>query len=267
LDTIVRLGDDGTAGNGKARTNVLGCPIDLVDMQAAVERCDELIRSGGYGQHMAVNAAKLVTMQHDQTMREIIEGCHVVTADGQPLVWVSRLLADPIPERVTGIDLMLALLALAEERGYGVYILGAQPEVLECAIGKLTERHPRLRIVGHHDGYFPPEEDAAVAADIRAARPDMLFVAMTSPRKEYFLGHVGPDLGVPFAMGVGGSIDVVAGKTRRAPRWMQRSGLEWLYRLLQEPRRLLRRYATTNARFVALVAREWARRRLLRASA
>jgi N-acetylglucosaminyldiphosphoundecaprenol N-acetyl-beta-D-mannosaminyltransferase len=171
------------------------------------------------------------------------------------------VLGDPLPERVAGIDLMQALFALAARNGYGVYILGARAEVLERAVEELRGRHPGLRVVGCRDGYFGPEEDAEVAREIREARPDMLFVAISSPRKEYFLGEQGPGLGVPFAMGVGGAIDVIAGETRRAPRWMQRLGLEWLYRLAQEPRRLLRRYATTNGRFVALVARDWVRRR------
>jgi N-acetylglucosaminyldiphosphoundecaprenol N-acetyl-beta-D-mannosaminyltransferase len=134
--------------------------------------------------------------------------------------------------------------------------------VLERAVDEVHRRHPRLRIAGYRDGYFDPERDAEVAEEIRAAGPDFLFVAMSSPRKEYFLGEHGPSIDGVFAMGVGGAIDVMAGETRRAPPWMQRLGLEWLYRLVQEPGRLLPRYATTNTRFVLLVGREWLRRRL-----
>ena len=240
---------------------VLGCAIDRVDMDTALERCAELTRSGRFAQHMAVNAAKLVTMQDDAAMRDITARCDIVTADGQGVVWASRVLGDPLPERVAGIDLMEALFARAETTGESVYILGAREEVLERAVGELRRRHPRLRIAGYRHGYFEPEEEASVAAGIRAANPDLLFVAMSSPRKEYFLGTHGPALGGMFAMGVGGAIDVMAGETRRAPVWMQRVGLEWLYRLLQEPGRLLRRYASTNGRFVLLVAREWLSRR------
>ena len=241
--------------------SVLGCAIDRVDMEAALDRCDELIASGRFAQHMAVNAAKLVTMQDDAAMREITARCDLVTADGQAVVWASRVLGDPLPERVAGIDLMHGLFARAESSGKSVYILGARAEVLERAVAELRRRHPRLRIAGHRHGYFSPDEEAEVAAAIRAAEPDFLFVAMSSPRKEYFLGRHGPSLGAVFAMGVGGAIDVMAGETRRAPRWMQRLGLEWLYRLLQEPGRLLRRYATTNVRFARLVAAEWVRQR------
>lgn len=246
---------------GRNLVTVLGCDIDRVDMDTALERCVELSRSGRFAQHMAVNAAKLVTMQEDAFMRAITARCDIVTADGQSVVWASRVLGDSLPERVAGIDLMEALFAHAEATGDSVYILGARQEVLERAVAELLRRHPRLRIAGYRHGYFEPEEEESVAAAIRKASPNLLFVAMSSPRKEYFLGTYGRELGGMFAMGVGGAIDVMAGETRRAPVWMQRVGLEWLYRLLQEPGRLLRRYASTNARFVWLVAREWVTRR------
>ncbi len=188
-------------------------------------------------------------------MREIVGGCELVSADGQSVVWASRLLRDPLPERVAGIDLMHALLGLAAENGYRVFFLGARAEVLERAIERLREQHPQLAIAGARDGYFSAEEETEVCDEIRASRADILFVAMTSPRKEYFLGEHGESLGAPFVMGVGGSIDVVAGVTRRAPLLWQRLGLEWLFRLLQEPRRMFRRYAVTNARFALLLGR------------
>jgi N-acetylglucosaminyldiphosphoundecaprenol N-acetyl-beta-D-mannosaminyltransferase len=243
------------------RVVILGCAIDRVDMAGAVERCDEFIRRRDFCQHMAVNAAKLVAMREDRAMSEITRGCRLVTADGQAVVWASRMLGDPLPERVAGIDLMHELFALGERQGYSVYVLGAREQVLERAMAELRRRHPRLRVAGYRDGYFADADAAAVAGQIREAAPDMLFVAMSSPHKEYFLGEYGLGLGVPFVMGVGGSIDVMAGVTRRAPAWLQRAGLEWLYRLAQEPRRLIARYATTNTRFVALVARDWLRAR------
>jgi len=244
------------------RVVVLGCPIDPVDMEEALRRCDGFVRAGGFAQHMAVNAAKLVTMQTDREMLDITRRCALVTADGTGVVWAARVLGTPLPARVAGIDLMEELFGLAERRGYTVYILGAKAEVLERAVTELRRRHPALKLAGYRDGYFGSDEDAAIADEIRRAEPDMLFVAMSSPRKERFLGEHGPSTGVSFAMGVGGAIDVVAGETRRAPRWMQVVGLEWLYRLLQEPRRLVRRYATTNLRFAYLVARARLRSRV-----
>lgn len=239
-----------------SRARILGCAIDRLDMDETVERCDELIRAGGFTQHMSVNAAKLVASQEDAQLREIINRCELVSADGQAVVWASRLLGDPLPARVAGIDLMHALMERAAQRGYRVYVLGAKRDVLERAVERLRAEHPDLAFAGYRDGYFDPSEDATVADEIARTRPHILFVAMSSPRKEYFLGEHGPRIGAPFVMGVGGSIDVVAGVTRRAPRSWQRLGLEWLYRLLQEPRRMFRRYAVTNWRFTLLVARE-----------
>jgi N-acetylglucosaminyldiphosphoundecaprenol N-acetyl-beta-D-mannosaminyltransferase len=243
------------------RAEVLGCAIDRVDMSEAARRCDRFIRNRAGAQHMAVNAAKIVAARHDPELRALIDRCELITADGQAVVWASRLLGDPLPERVAGIDLMLELLALAEERGYRVYLLGSRADTLRTAVDKLRARHPRLVIAGYRDGYFSDEEEPFVAAEIRAAQADLLFVAMPTPRKEYFIGHWGPQLGVAFSMGVGGAIDVVAGVTRRAPRWMQRIGLEWAFRLAQEPRRLMRRYVVTNSEFVALTLRDFGQSR------
>jgi N-acetylglucosaminyldiphosphoundecaprenol N-acetyl-beta-D-mannosaminyltransferase len=235
---------------------VLGCRIDRLDLPGTVARVEALIEAGAYTQHMAINTAKLVYMRDDPALQDVIAGCGLVNADGQGVVWASRLLGDPLPERVAGIDLMHELIGLAERRGWRVYFLGARPDVLERALERIRERHPALVVAGARDGYFDESDTEQVAAEIRAARPQIVFVAMSSPRKEYFLGDHGPGLGAPFVMGVGGAIDVVAGVTRRAPRAWQRLGLEWLYRLLQEPRRMFRRYAVTNARLAWLVARE-----------
>jgi N-acetylglucosaminyldiphosphoundecaprenol N-acetyl-beta-D-mannosaminyltransferase len=236
------------------RVDVLGCRIDRVDMDVALSRCDAYVRERAHAQHMAVNAAKVVSSRRDPKLRRLINNCDIITADGQAVVWASRLLGDPLPARVTGIDLMLQLLALAERRGYRVFLLGARPEVVELAVSRLRAQHPRLMVAGWRDGFFSTDEEPGVVAQIREARPDILFVAMPTPRKEYFLGRWEADLGVPFSMGVGGAIDVIAGATRRAPRSVQRLGLEWAFRVAQEPRRLWRRYLVTNATFVWLTA-------------
>jgi len=200
-------------------------------------------------------------MRGDPVLRRIINECGLVSADGQAVVWASRLVGDPLPARVAGIDLMNELFGLAEKRAWRVYILGARQDVLEQAVIEIVRRHPALQIAGYRNGWFADAESEGVAAEIRSVDPDILFVGMSSPRKEYWLGCYGPTLGVPLVMGVGGAIDVVAGVTSRAPRWMQVVGLEWLYRLLQEPRRLGPRYLRTNGRFVALALRGAIRRR------
>jgi N-acetylglucosaminyldiphosphoundecaprenol N-acetyl-beta-D-mannosaminyltransferase len=236
--------------------SVLGCPVDALDMPQTVARCLELVERGTPAQHVVVNAAKLVEFERNDRMAQIIRGCEIVNADGQSVVWAAKLLGRDLPERVAGIDLMHELMAAAAERGLRVFLLGARPEVLDTAARKLERDHPGLQIAGTHHGWFSDAETPAVIAQIRAANPDMLFVAMSSPRKEYWLSEHLQELDVPFAMGVGGALDVVAGIARRAPRWMQRAGLEWAYRLAQEPGRLWRRYLVSNARFMALVLRD-----------
>jgi N-acetylglucosaminyldiphosphoundecaprenol N-acetyl-beta-D-mannosaminyltransferase len=246
------------------RANVLGCEIDRVDMDAAVVICEESVRSRRQVQHVAINAAKLVALQSDPELHNVVQGCELVTADGQAVVWASRVLGDPLPCRVAGIDLMHRLFASAERDGRSVYILGAKTEVLEEAIRRIRTQHPRLKIAGYRHGYFDDSEARSVAEAIEATKPDMLFVAISSPRKENFIRSYRDVLNVPFVMGVGGAIDVMAGVTRRAPMPMQRLGLEWLYRLRQEPRRLLRRYLTTNFAFIGLTVRTALRTRLVR---
>jgi N-acetylglucosaminyldiphosphoundecaprenol N-acetyl-beta-D-mannosaminyltransferase len=251
----------GEAQRSASRLEVLGCPLDVVTMDEAMARCERAISSRRYLQHMSVNAAKLVALHKDPEMRAAIEPCGLITADGQSVVWAVRLLGAKLPERVAGIDLMTCLLEAADSKGYRVYVLGARREVLDTALERLRERYPSLAVAGARDGYYADEEADEVCEEIRASGADILFVAMSSPRKEYFLGERGASLGVPFTMGVGGSIDVIAGLTKRAPRVLQRVGLEWAYRLAQEPSRLARRYFTTNARFAWLVLRALVTRR------
>jgi N-acetylglucosaminyldiphosphoundecaprenol N-acetyl-beta-D-mannosaminyltransferase len=253
------LGEVQANGRRAGRVTVLGCPLDAVTMGQAVNRVERAIVAGRTYQHVSVNAAKLVKYQSDPVLREVIVTCDLVTADGQAVVWAARLLGQTLPERVTGIDLMGELLDLAARRGYGVYLLGARQPVLERTEAAIKERFPGLRIVGRHHGYFALADEEAIVEEIRDRRPELLFVARETPAKELFLARHEHRLGVPFVMGVGGAFDVIAGVRRRAPARLRRLGLEWLYRLLQEPRRLAGRYILGNSHFIWLVARELAR--------
>ncbi len=241
------------------RALIFGMPLDLVTMDETVAACVDLIEGGLPSHHVVLNAGKVVLASKDDRLRDSITRADIVNADGQSVVWAGRFLGHRVPERVTGIDLMHRLLIEAAMRGWAVYFLGARQEVLDAAISSLTSSYPGLVIAGAHDGYFT--EAAPIVHEVRASRARLLFVAMPSPAKEYLVADNLSDFGPLLAVGVGGSLDVVAGHVARAPRWMQRSGLEWLYRLLQEPKRMWRRYLVGNSRFIWLTLRERLTRR------
>jgi len=241
-----------------ARATVLGCPIDRLDTGAVVARVQQALQAGEPLTLASVTKAKLVAMQRDAELRQVVEGSDVVLAEDRGVVAASRITRGRgVPGHVDSAELMLGLLALAAKEGHRVYILGGALDVLERAIFVARDHYPGLDVAGHHHGYFYGHEEVDVAQQIRAVAPDLLFVAMPSPRKEYWLNEHLQELGVSFVMGVGGSFDVVAGKVRRAPGWVQRAGGEWLYRLCQEPRRMWKRYLVGNTKFVALTVREW----------
>jgi len=244
-----------------ARVALLGCEINVLSLEQTVAAVATIVRRGVPVQHCVVNAAKLVAMCDDPELRRIVLDCPIVNADGQAVVWAARILGTPLPERVAGIDLFHALLQWAADAGHPVYFLGATAEVLRQAVARAIERFPALIVAGSQHGYFSAADEDAVVSHIHGSGAQLLFVGMPSPRKEYWLARNLSRLGVPFAMGVGGSFDVLAGKVRRAPKWMQKLGLEWFYRFAQEPRRLWRRYLVGNARFARMVWQERRRRR------
>jgi N-acetylglucosaminyldiphosphoundecaprenol N-acetyl-beta-D-mannosaminyltransferase len=241
--------------------NLFGLSIAAVTMPEVLDWIDETIARRGRLRLGVVNAAKIVNMRRDAALRLDVVSSDAVLADGMSVVWASRLLRRPLPERVTGIDLMLGMLERGDQRGYRVYCLGATPDVLARTTAHIAAHYPNVRLVGQHHGYFGAGEEAAIAAEIAAGRPDILFVAMTSPKKEQFLARWSERLGVPVCHGVGGSFDVLAQAVRRAPEAWQRLGLEWLYRVVQEPRRLWKRYLVTNTVFCAMVLSALLRRR------
>lgn len=238
------------------RRSLFGIDVDALTMDQTVERCLAAVREGRRLEIGVVNAAKLVNMRRDPLLARAVAGCDLVLADGQAVVWAARVLRAPLPERVAGIDLFLRLLAEAETAGIPVYFLGARPEVLQEMLRRVAVRFPALQVAGHRDGYFDDSEQEAVARNIAESGAHLLFLGMTSPKKEVFTAAWGARTGARVVHGVGGSFDILAGVTRRAPESWQRRGLEWLYRALQEPRRLGRRYLTTNAAFVLMTARE-----------
>ncbi|MEU6352766.1 WecB/TagA/CpsF family glycosyltransferase [Streptomyces sp. NPDC047072] len=228
-------------------------------MDQTVERCLEAVRDGRQLEIGVVNAAKLVNMRRDERLAQAVSGCDLVLADGQAVVWAGRVLRAPLPERVAGIDLFLRLLGEAETAGISVYFLGAKQEVLQDMLRRVADRFPGLKVAGSRNGYFADSEQEAIAEDIARSGAQMLFLGMTSPKKEIFTAAYGAATGARVVHGVGGSFDILAGITKRAPATWQRLGVEWLYRALQEPRRLGKRYITTNTAFLLMTAREFIR--------
>lgn len=246
-------------GRRVRRVSLFGVTVHALTFEETVDYVFELAEAGKSAQHVVLNAAKIVQMSQDRQLRNIIANCALVNADGQSVVWASRVLGAPLPERVTGVDLFAAIVERAAETGHRLYFLGATDEVLAEMIGRLRRRYPSIMIAGHRNGYW--EDDDQVIEAVCKARPHFLFLAIPSPRKEFWLRQHLDALGVPFVMGVGGTFDVVAGKVRRAPVWAQRIGCEWVYRVLQEPRRMWKRYLYGNSAFLILTAREWWRTR------
>ncbi|AKK26189.1 WecB/TagA/CpsF family glycosyltransferase [Mycobacterium sp. EPa45] len=242
------------------RVDMMGCQIDNLSMEETLQKIESFINSGTHQQHVVVNVDKLVKASRDADLRRIINDCALVNADGMPVVWASRLLGKGLKERVAGVDLFEALMERSAEKAWRVYLLGAKEDVVSEVKRRYERRYPALRIAGYRNGYWKPEEEAGVVEQIKAARADLLFVAISSPKKEQFLGRYQAEMKVPFAMGVGGTFDVAVGKVKRAPLWMQKWGLEWFYRFLQEPRRMFKRYFIDDMAFVWLFVKEVARR-------
>lgn len=242
------------------RIQMMGCWVDNLTMEETLGTVEDFIHSGRPHQHVVVNVDKIVKASRDPVLRNIINGCDLINADGMPVVWASRLLGKPLKERVTGVDLFESLMERSAEKGWRVFLLGAREEVVSRVAQIYPARYPGLTIAGYRNGYWKPEDEAGVANAIAATRPDILFVAISSPKKENFLARYQAAMKIPFAMGVGGTFDVAVGLVRRAPVWMQKAGLEWFYRFLQEPRRMFRRYFIDDMAFVALFAREWMKR-------
>ena len=224
-------------------------------MRQTIDRINEAILSRERIHHVVVNAVKVANAQKDKQLKESIISCDIINADGQGIVWASQFLNSPLPERVAGIDLMEELVRLASEKRYRIFFLGAKEEIVKSVVDIYSNKYSDI-IAGYRNGYFSKEDEAVIAQQIADSNADILFVAISSPKKEIFLNTYKHLIKTPFIMGVGGSFDVVSGFVKRAPKWMQNRGLEWFYRTLQEPRRMWKRYLFGNSIFIYLVLKE-----------
>ena len=243
------------------KRDVLGLQLYATTEDDMVEICDRTIRDDQRLLIGVVNASKIVNMGKSDLLHDSVKSSDAVVADGMSVVWASRILGEPLPARVNGTNLFEKLLALADTKNYRVYLLGAKEEVLQELARRIEAKHPGLVIAGCRNGYFSDAESADVARDIAESRADMLFVGITSPKKEIFMAQYGAGLNVHVVHGVGGSFDVLAGVVKRAPVSWQNAGFEWLYRVIQEPGRMWKRYLVTNTQFMWLVAKAFLRRR------
>ncbi|GAA0872769.1 exopolysaccharide biosynthesis glycosyltransferase VpsK [Gangjinia marincola] len=226
-------------------------------MQETLEMVQKAIEEKKQLHHVVVNAGKIVQMQNDYELKESVNSSDIINADGQAVVWASRYLGKPLKERVAGIDLMINLVEYASKKNYKIYLLGAKEEVVKTVVNLYKKNYGDHIIAGYRNGYFKKDEQIQIAKEISESGANMLFVAISSPMKENFLYDYRDQLkAVNFIMGVGGSFDVISGKVKRAPRWMQKAGLEWLFRFLQEPRRMWKRYLVGNTKFIWMVMKE-----------
>jgi N-acetylglucosaminyldiphosphoundecaprenol N-acetyl-beta-D-mannosaminyltransferase len=243
---------------------VWGLPLAPLTFDQALEQVDALIRSGGPAYFVTANLHYAMLTARDKRLALLNAGAAFVLTDGMPLVWASRWRTRRLPERVAGSDLVPALCERAAERGYRVFLLGGAPGVAAEAGWQLAERYPKLKIVGiaaPELGAMSDEERRKLCETVRAARPDLVFAAFGQPKGELWLAQHSPELGVPVAVQVGATFDFLAGRVRRSPRWMQRVGLEWVYRLWREPRRLAGRYYSNGLFALRMLARDACTRR------
>jgi len=226
-------------------------------MRETIQIVDNTISEGNQLHHVVVNAGKIVAIQNDLKLRQSVNQSNLINADGQAVVWASKVLGKPLKERVAGIDLMVNLVQLAHQKNYKIFFFGAQEEVVKKVVDIYSDQFSPNIIAGYRNGYFKKEEEESIAREIGESGANILFVAISSPTKENFLyENKGLLQKVNFVMGVGGSFDVIAGKVKRAPIWMQKVGLEWFYRFAQEPQRMWKRYLIGNTQFIRLVLKE-----------
>lgn len=240
----------------KERITILNTFIDVLTFDETIALVDKYITSKTSLHLMGVNADKINELNRNPLMKQIVNSCGIINADGASVVLASKYLNKPLPERVAGIDLMQKLIELCEKKNYSVYLLGAKQDVVVKTREVLLKKHTRLKIIGIHNGYFKEDEWDSISCELKKIDPDIVFVGITSPTKEYLIEYL-QNRGVnSVLMGVGGSFDVISGQIPRAPEWMQKNNLEWLFRVIQEPKRLFLRYFVGNTLFIRNIIRE-----------
>ncbi len=236
------------------RTRILGVAVDRYTMTETLARIEQFVKDGGPHLVITADAAGIVQSSEDAELRAIYDQADLVTPDSVGVLWAAKRQGESLPERVSGVDLVDQICDLSARKGYRLFFLGAAPGVAELAAEKLRLKHPGCNIVGTRNGFFPADSDTLVAQEIAESKPDFLFVAMGIPRQEKFIMATRDIIGASVSMGVGGSFDVFSGKAKRAPKLLQKLKLEWLWRLLLNPKKIAK--AKNLPRFVRMVLKE-----------
>lgn len=239
-----------------SRVTILNTLIDVLTMKETIDLVEQYVITKTPLHLMGVNADKINEVNSNERMKQIVNSCGIINADGASVIMASKYLNKPLPERVAGVDLMQELVALSARKGYSIYLLGAKQEVVIKTAEVLKDKYNDLSIVGVHNGYFKEDEWPQIYEDINKVNPDFVFVGITSPMKEYLIEFLQSMGAKSVFMGVGGSFDVISGNIPRAPLWMQKCNLEWLFRVIQEPRRLFKRYFFGNIKFIKSIWNE-----------
>jgi polysaccharide pyruvyl transferase CsaB len=241
--------------------DILGVKFDNVDMIEAVSRIEKLVASGEPGLVVTPNPEIVMSCRNDLMLKAIIDNASLRLPDGVGIIWASRFLRRPLKERITGIDLTYEIASMCEQKGCRIFLLGSKPGIAEGAAEYLKTKYPGLNVVGAYHGYFTKEEETKVCANIRSLKPDIVLVGLGSPKQELWMSEHLNKLGPVVCVGVGGSLDVLAGKMKRAPKFVRNLGLEWLYRLLKEPRRWRRQIALIEFVFLVIFTRIFPKRK------
>ncbi len=236
---------------------LFGLNFHLLSMSQAIELLEDFIKEKTKPRMVFTPTAELIVRANeDKNLMEIYNRSDILTVDSYVVYYASRLLGVKVPEPVSAARLMLNFLPIADKKNYSIFLLGAKEEIVKKTAENINSQFPNIRIVGWHHGYFKFDEDTEIVNEIKDKKPDVLFVAMSSPLKEKFIAKNLYKMNVPVSIGVGGTFDIIAGKCRLAPPWISKLGLEWFYRLCQEPRRLWKRYLIGNTIFIWLVLKE-----------
>lgn len=252
---IVIVKQEKILGTNK-RIMILNTLIDVLDVQDTINLVEQYVIQKEPLHLMGVNADKINELNSNERMKQIVNSCGIINADGASVVLASKYLGKPLPERVAGVDLMRSLVELSSKKNYSIYLLGAKQEVVEKTAEVLIKDYSHLKIAGIHNGYFKEDKWKEISIELKKKSPDFVFVGITSPMKEYLIEYLQDEGCNSVFMGVGGSFDVISGNIPRAPLWMQKANLEWLFRVIQEPKRLFKRYFVGNWKFVAAIFKE-----------